>query len=151
LFVNVLNVAIITCHLILYHHAHSSACSLLLPLDAHAWRQASFPIASQLPIENIENNCSRQNSPSTPCSSFSACVPSCGQPLACLQRCSDCAAEHTALLLMDERRKKEQHTVSVIDRVQLEPGEFWCVWVSLSCMCWRLRVTWHVQRVTCNV
>ncbi len=141
MFANVLNVAIITCHLIPYHHAHSSACSLLLPLDAHSWRPASFPIASHLPIKNIQNNFSRQNSPPTPCSSFSACVPSCGEPLACLQRCSECAAEHTALLLMNERRKKEQHTVSVIDRLKLEPGEFWCAALSPSCMHWRIRVT----------
>ena len=131
----------ITCHLISYHHAHSSCCSLLLPLDAHSWRQASFPIASQLPIWKTF---SRQSSPSTPRSSFSACVPSCGEPLARLERCSECAAEHTALLLMDERRRKEQHTVSVIDRVQLEPGEFWCAAVSLSCMCWRIPVTCNV-------
>jgi hypothetical protein len=58
-------------------------------------------------------------------------VPDCGKPLAALQQCSQCVAERTALVLMDQRRRKEQHTVSLIDRVQLEPGEFWCAFASV--------------------
>ena len=60
------------------------------------------------------------------CSSWSAGVPACGRPLPNVSECSQCAAERTALVLLDERRKKEQTTVSSIDRMHLEPGEFWC-------------------------
>ena len=48
--------------------------------------------------------------------------------LLCIKSLS-CAG--TALVLMDQRRRKEQHTVSLIDRVQLEPGEFWCAFASV--------------------
>jgi hypothetical protein len=60
-------------------------------------------------------------------SSWSASVPACGEPLARLSECSQCSAERTALVLLEERRKKEQQTVSSIDRTHLEPGELWHV------------------------
>jgi hypothetical protein len=57
--------------------------------------------------------------------SLSALAPACGQPLERLGQCHLCSAKRAAQVLLDERRKREQDTVSSIDRTHLKPGEYW--------------------------